>query len=109
MPNYLKGDVILVRYPFTDLSGSKVRPSVVVSAPHVSNDVLIVPLTSKSSSLFAGEFVLEDWGDAGLNVPSIVKRGVYTIEDRLVIKKIGSLSRADSNRLATSLKEWLGV
>ncbi len=34
MPSYLKNDVILVRYPFSDLSNSKVRPAVVVSAPH---------------------------------------------------------------------------
>jgi len=40
MPNYSNRDVILVRYPFTDLSGSKVRPAVVVSVPHNSEDVL---------------------------------------------------------------------
>ena len=27
MPNYSGGDVLLVRYPFTDLSGGKVRPA----------------------------------------------------------------------------------
>jgi mRNA interferase MazF len=36
MPNYSKHDVILVRYPFSDLSNAKVRPAVVVSAAHVS-------------------------------------------------------------------------
>jgi hypothetical protein len=36
MPSYSKNDVILVRYPFSDLSVSKVRPAVVVNAPHVS-------------------------------------------------------------------------
>jgi mRNA interferase MazF len=29
-------DVILVRFPFSDLAGAKVRPAVVVGAPHVS-------------------------------------------------------------------------
>jgi hypothetical protein len=33
MPNYSKRDIILVRYPFSDLSSSKVRPAVIVSAP----------------------------------------------------------------------------
>ncbi|NEQ25078.1 MAG: MazF family transcriptional regulator, partial [Microcoleus sp. SIO2G3] len=32
MPSYSKHDVILVRYPFSDLSSSKVRPAVVASA-----------------------------------------------------------------------------
>lgn len=39
MPNYSKNDVILVRYPFADLSNTKVRPAVVVSAAHVSEDI----------------------------------------------------------------------
>src|SRR5712692_7492889 len=36
MPNYSKNEVILVRYPFSALSGVKVRPAIIVNAPHVS-------------------------------------------------------------------------
>jgi mRNA interferase MazF len=39
-------EIILVRYPFSDLSGAKVRPAVIVSAPHVSQDIFVVPLTT---------------------------------------------------------------
>ncbi len=60
MPSYSKDEVILVRYPFSDLSASKVRPAIVVNAPHTSQDVIIVPLTSKVSPLLTGEFVLAD-------------------------------------------------
>ena len=86
MPSYSKNEVILVRYPFSNLSGSKVRPAVVVNAPHVSQDIVIVPLTSKVSTLLPGEFVLTDWKAAGLNVPSAVKRGLYTVHQGLAIK-----------------------
>ena len=79
MPSYSKGEVILVRYPFSDLSGSKVGPQLSVNASHVSQDVIIVPLTSKLSPLLAGEFALADWRAAGLNVASAAKRGLYTI------------------------------
>jgi hypothetical protein len=58
MSNYSRGEVVLIRYPFSDLSGSKVRPAVVASAPHKSKDVLILPLTSRTASLLAGEFIL---------------------------------------------------
>ena len=54
MPSYSKNEVILVRYPFSALSGVKVRPAIVVNAPHVSQDVFIVPLTSRTTSLLAG-------------------------------------------------------
>jgi mRNA interferase MazF len=60
MPRYSKNEVILLRYPFSDLSGSKVRPAIVINAPHASQDVIVVPLTSKIAPLLAGEFILSD-------------------------------------------------
>src|SRR4051794_33095342 len=85
MPSYSKSEVVLIRYPFSNLAGSKRRPAVVVNAPHVSQDMMIVPLTSKVSSLVAGEFVLADWKAAGLNVASAAKRGLYTLHQGLIL------------------------
>ncbi len=65
MPSYSKNEVVLVRYPFSDLSSAKVRPTVFVNSAHASRDILIVPLTSKTASLLAGEFVLAEWRKAG--------------------------------------------
>jgi mRNA interferase MazF len=109
MPSYSKNDIILVRYPFSDLSGSKVRPAVVVSAPHVSQDIFIVPLTSKTTSLLVGEFVLSDWSGAGLNVETAVKRGLYTVQQSLVVAIIGKLTDSDIEQVQRSLRTWLGL
>ena len=54
MPSCSKNDIILVRYPFSDLSSSKVRPAVVVNAPHPSQDILIVSDDDLSSKLEEG-------------------------------------------------------
>lgn len=109
MPSYSKNDIILVQYPFSDLSGSKVRPAVVVNAPHISQDIFIVPLTSRTTSLLIGEFVLSDWAVAGLNVPTAVKRGLYTVHQSLVVATIGKLTALDIEHLEQSLREWLGL
>jgi mRNA interferase MazF len=109
MPNYSKNDIILVRYPFSDLSNSKVRPAVIVSSAHPSQDLMIVPLTSKTGSLLPGEFILSGWSIAGLNVPTSVKRGLHTIKENLVVKKIGTLVQTDSKQLENSLRYWLGI
>lgn len=109
MPSYSKHDVILVRYPFSDLSSSKVRPAVAVSTLHPSQDILITPLTSKTGSLMTGEFVLSKWAAAGLNVVTAVKRGVYTVHESLVIKVIGQLAKVDANQLEQSLRDWLDL
>ncbi len=109
MPNYSKNEIVLIAFPFSDLSSFKVRPAVIVSAPHISQDVFIVPLTCKTNSLLQGEFVLQEWKTAGLNVETAVKRGVFTIKENLIKKKVGSLLKLDSEELEKSLKLWLGL
>jgi mRNA interferase MazF len=109
MPNYSKNIIILVRYPFSDLSNAKVRPAVIVNAPHSSQDILIVPLTSKTGALLDGEFVLFDWAAAGLKVVTAVKRGIYTVNKSLIIKTVGELVDVDIDRLKQSLRGWLGL
>ncbi len=57
----------------------------------------------------SGEFVLVDWQAARLNVSSAVKRGIYTIDQKLVIKIIGKLQKPDAQKLDHALKSWLGL
>src|SRR6266404_123510 len=109
MPSYLRGDVVLVRFPFSDLSGAKVRPAIVVNSPHVSQDVFAIPLTSKTDSLLDGEFVLSEWKNAGLNVASAVKRGLYTLHQQLIVKSVGTISKSDTAQVDASLRTWLGL
>ena len=109
MPSYTKDNIILVLSPFSDLSGSKIRPAVVVNAEHISQDLIIVPLTSKTPSLLEGEFILSEWATAGLKLETAVKRGLYTVHQSLVTKKIGKLADPDAERLARSIQLWLGL
>jgi mRNA interferase MazF len=109
MPGFSKNEIVLVRYPFSDLTSFKVRPAAVVNAAHVSKDLFIVALTSKTRSLMAGEFVLSDWRNAGLNVATAVKRGVFTIHVKLVLKTVGALSKTDAESLEKSLRGWFDL
>ena len=109
MPSYSRSSVVLVRYPFSDLTDAKVRPAIVISAPHQSQDLFIVPLTSKTDHLLSGEFLMTDWQRAGLNVASAVKRGLFTIHESLVVKMVGFISSQDAGKLEQSLRAWLDV
>lgn len=109
MPSFSKNEIVLVRYPFSDLTNSKVRPAVVVNAAHVSKDLFIVALTSKTQSLMAGEFVLSEWQNAGLNVATTVKRGVFTIHEKLILKTVGTLAATDAENLDKSLRGWFDL
>lgn len=83
--------------------------AVVVNDPHPSQDVFIVPLTSRTITLLSGEFILADWAAAGLNVPSAVKRGLYTLHQKLILKPVGSLVPNDAAQLERSLRQWFGL
>ena len=75
MTPYRQGDVLLVPYPFTDQSGHKQRPAVVVSgAVHnrTHSDIILVPVTSQSGHT-SDAVELARWQAAGLLKPSVVK------------------------------------
>jgi mRNA interferase MazF len=109
MTGYDRGDVVLATLPFSDLSGMKKRPAVVVSAPHSSVDLFLLPLTSQTQSLQPGELVLQDWRGAGLLFKSAVNRGLFTLGQDQVARRLGRLSSPDMLALEQALRLWLGL
>ena len=96
--SYERGDVVLVPFPFTDLSSAKQRPALVISPDTlnaVREDVLVAAITSQiPATLAADEFLLP--ADAltacGLPKPSLVRlTKMVSIHRQLVIKRIGAL------------------
>jgi mRNA interferase MazF len=109
MTSYDRGDVVLAVLPFSDLTGIKKRPAVVVSAPHPSVDFFLLPLTSQLENLQPGEFVLTEWKEAGLLFPSVVKRGLFTLDKTGINRRFGRLGVADQGKLDSALRLWLGL
>ena len=109
MTSYDRGDVVLAILPFSDLTGIKQRPAIVVSTPHPSVDLLLLPLTSRLEHLQPGKFALTDWTAAGLLFPSVVKRGLFTLDKTRINRRFGHLSAADLQNLDTALRLWLGL
>jgi mRNA interferase MazF len=102
--NCSRDDIVLLPFPFTDLSGRKIRPAVVIGFGNHPSDVFLVPLTSR---LGGTDLILSDWRPAGLNVPSAVKSQIATVESSLVLKIVGRLSRRDSTTLDDNLRKWM--
>jgi len=109
MTRYNRGDVILVPFPFTDQTTTKERPAIIVSSDaynSISQDVVIMAITGQiRGRIGIGEFLIEDWQDAGLLRPSAVKSAISTIEQRLVLKLLGRLSGRDRSTLEKALRE----
>jgi mRNA interferase MazF len=106
------GDVVLVPFPFTDQSGIKKRPAVVVSAAGYNTarrDIVIMAITSQvQMPLGYGEAMVVDWQDAGLVKASVLKPVFTTLERGLVLRVIGHLSVADTKTLRGVLGDVIG-
>lgn len=95
---YNRGDVVLVPFPFTDLTSVKQRPAVIVSPDHLNaqrDDRVLAAITSQvPTQLGADEILLSaaDLGGTGLLKTSAIKLGkLVTIHQDLVRRKIGVL------------------
>ena len=74
MTDYNFGDIVLVRFPFTDQSTFKKRPAVVVSSSDYNRqrpDLVITAVTSQMHSAnYFGDTTISDWQSAGLLNPN---------------------------------------
>jgi mRNA interferase MazF len=100
--NCSRNDVVLLPIPFTDLTSRKVRPAIIIGRNGV--DLFVVPISSVLSNT---DFPIKEWRVAGLNVPSGVKAQFDTVEERLVVKKVGTVSATDRQTLDERLRAWL--
>ena len=98
MTPFRKGDVVLIPFPFTDLSTAKKRPALIVSSNWYNlkrNDVIVMAISSQiPSSISKDEYLLstKDQETAGIPKQSIIKLGkVVTINQNLIRKSLGKL------------------
>ncbi len=111
-----RGTVVLTPFPFTDLSGAKVRPAVVVSpADRPGEDVILAfvssvrPLTLLSTDL-AIDTSHPDFPVTGLKVASIVKCDkLATVQRRILFGELGALSPTLVGELNACLRVALGL
>ena len=110
---YRRGDVVLVPMDFTDRSGSKVRPAVVVSSEEYNRttpDVLIASITSNRNAIpHPGDRRIRDWEAAGLLKPSLAQTKLATVEAPVIRRKLGALGAEDLEAFDLGLKEALGL
>lgn len=106
---YKSYDVIVVPFPFTDRDASKRRPALVLSNSsfHGVDHSVCAMITTKSHTPWPGDTDISDLEASGLNHPSIVRLKLFTLDHRLVIKKIGKLSDVDRQSVKESVTEHL--
>jgi mRNA interferase MazF len=109
---YEFGDVVLVRFPFTNQASFKQRPAAIVSsrAYNVAKpDVVIMAITSQVHSPSSlGEVQVGRWQAANLLKPSAIKPVFATLEQNLILKRLGVLDPSDQAALRQAIAAVLG-
>ncbi len=110
--NFDPFEIVLVPFPFTDQTGSKKRPAVVISSREYHQerpDLIIMAITSQIHHAIFGETPVHYWQNAGLLKPSVVKPVITTIEKQVTRGTIGRLHPQDIHALLANLHRVLNM
>ena len=108
-----RGDIVLVPFPFTDLSDRKVRPALIISPDPVREDILVAFISSVIPPA-PNEYVLDATHPAfartGLKNTSVFKMGkMATLHRSLILRRLGRTTPKLQRVLDTVLKRAIGL
>ena len=94
MATFVKGDVIVVPFPFSDLTQSKRRPALVV-APLEGDDVILCQITSKAvRDNYAIPLDDKEFAAGSLQQASNIRPNrIFTADSHIVLYRVGSLKK----------------
>ncbi len=107
---YAKGTVVLVPFPFTDLSGRKRRPALVVSPDGFDDeDLVLCAITSgvpaTPSSAWDVTIEAQDMADEALPKRSVVKVGkLFTMHEKLIAARYGAVKERKLREVLDGLR-----
>ena len=107
--NYEKWDIVLVPFPFTDLSTSKKRPALIISPNEYNEklDVVIAFITSNLDLEYRiGDYKIREWKQSNLPKPSMLRMKFATIDKSIIIKKLGRLNEYDMKEFSQLLVDF---
>jgi mRNA interferase MazF len=99
-------------FHFTSQIASKKRPAVVVSNRSYNTarpDVVIMAITSQlRPATTPGDVLIGQWQATGLLKPSAIKPVFATVEQSLIVRRLGTLGQQDQAALRASMAAILG-
>jgi mRNA interferase MazF len=101
-----KGDIVLIPFPFTDLTGKKLRPAVVLVETIL--DLTVCFITTQLAWQEATDLILYPNDDNGIKKTSLIRISkIATIDKSLSLGRIGLLNNSEQKDLNIKLRELL--
>ncbi len=104
-------DVVVVPFPYAERLAEKRRPALVVSsaALHAEGYLWLAMITGAAKERREGDVVIRDLAGAGLPGPSMVRTvKIATVEPERILKRIGTLGRAERTAVKKAIAGWWG-
>jgi mRNA interferase MazF len=108
------GQIVLVPFPFTDLSGAKLRPVLMLRRTSIQFDDWLVCMVSsqlRQMDSQIDEIMLPseaDFGATGLKVPSVLRLSrLAVLEGSLLMGRLGAISDERLQRIRQKLAAWI--
>lgn len=100
-----KGDIVLITFPFTDLSGSKLRPAIVLAVNNL--DLTVCFITTQFAFLELTDIPIKPSQENCIKQPSLIRISKIATIDKLFAKGlIGQLSTDETRLVNTNLKTY---
>jgi len=103
---FVKGDVVVVPFPFSDLTQAKRRPALIVSVLE-GDDLILSQVTSQFvKDSYAVSIDVKDFEEGGLKQKSNVRPNrLFTADGHIVLYRIGNLKRDKMNEIGEKIIE----
>jgi mRNA interferase MazF len=91
-------DTVVVPFPFSERHASKMRPALVISHKVFNSThkhTVLAMITTKQTAEWKTDTLICDLASAGLHSSCIIRMKMFTLDNRLIIKRIGSLGAQD--------------
>ena len=100
MAEFVRGDVVVVPFPFSDLSQAKRRPALVV-AELTGDDLILCQITSQLvRDIYAVSISDLDFSEGGLKQPSHIRPNrLFTADSHIILYRVGKLKADVLNRV----------
>jgi len=108
MPIFEPFSVVIVPFPFTDRDAAKRRPAVVLSNTLFNTSVghsVLAMITSAKNSNWLHDVNISDLNSTGLSSASIVRMKLFTLDNRLIIRKAGILVDSDQQEVIKAFNQ----
>jgi mRNA interferase MazF len=112
MTSFSRGDIVLVKFVFTDEKGAKQRPGLILSGHKYNQgrrEAILAAITSNVGRLLIGDHKIKAWSQAGLLFPSTITGIIRTIKHEMIVRKIGELPASDLGVVEHTLRDVLEI